>query len=145
MTDTWTTRDLPVLKAAVELYDQTGEGPSADEIERACGFDEQTVQRALRALYRQPYFDKGVEAFGGDILMVGEPTGDAFRVAGLWPSPETQLERLIAALEAAADDDSRQPDERSRMKQIALTLRGAAWQVALNALGGAGGNLMTGD
>lgn len=32
----------------------------------------------------------------------------------------------------------------SRFKLIALSLRGAAWQVAIGALGGAGGNLLTG-
>jgi hypothetical protein len=29
-------------------------------------------------------------------------------------------------------------------KQIVLTLRGAAWKVAIGALGGAGGHLLTG-
>jgi hypothetical protein len=53
-------------------------------------------------------------------------------------------DRLIVALEAVAEDDSRQPEERSRFKQITLSLRGAAWQVAIGALGGAGGKLMTG-
>lgn len=142
--DTWTTRDLPVLKAAVELYDRTGRKARATEIERECGFDHDTVQRALRALYREPYFEKGTEAFGGEIIFIGAPTSAALRVAGQWPSPEAQLERMIAALEAAADDDSRQPEERSRFKQLALSLRGAAYQVAIGALGGAGGNLMTG-
>lgn len=142
--DTWTTRDLPVLKAAVELYDRTGRNARATEIGRASGFDHDTVQRVLRALYREPLFEKGTEAFGGEIIFVGAPTSAALRVAGQWPSPGAQLGRVIAALEAAADDDSRQPEERSRFKQIALSLRGAAYQVAIGALGGAGGNLMTG-
>src|SRR6476620_9510343 len=112
--DTWTTRDLPVLKPAVELFEQHGHGPSASAIETRTGFDEETVQRALRALYTEPYFDKGVE--GDDqILIVGRPTSDALRYAGQWPSPEAQLERLIAALEAAAADESRQPEDRSRL------------------------------
>ncbi|MFN3002211.1 hypothetical protein [Mycolicibacterium wolinskyi] len=144
MTDTWTTRDLPVLRAAVEIFDRTGRNPSAAELGAACGFDKDTVQRALRALYREPFFEEGMTAWSGDILAVGPPTSAALRVAGQWPSPEAQVERLIAALEAAADDESRQPEERSRFRQIALSLRGAAWQVAIGALGGAGGNLMTG-
>lgn len=72
--------------------------------------------------------------------MVGEPTGDALRVAVTRDATRT----MIAALEAAADDDSRHPEERSRFKHIALSLRGAANQVAIGAFGGAGGNLMTG-
>jgi hypothetical protein len=141
--DTWTNRDLPVLRAAVELFDDTGTGPRAMEIERRTGFDEEMVQRALRALYTEPYFEKGVES-GNDVIIVGDPTSAALRVAGQWPSPEAQLDRLIAAIEAAADDESRQPEDRSRFRQMALTLRGAAYNVAIGALGGAGGNLLAG-
>lgn len=141
--DTWTTRDLPVLKAAVELFEENGRGPRASDIAARTGFDEKTVQRGLRALYPEPYFEEGLEA-RRQIVLVGTPTGDALRVAGQWPSPEAQLERLIGALEAAADDESRQPEERSRFKQIALSLRGVAYQIAIGALGGAGGNLLSG-
>lgn len=108
------------------------------------GFDQDTVQRALRALYSEPFFAKGVESSGNQIIIVGEPTSAALRFAGQWPSPEAQLERLVAALQAAADDEDRPEEERSKLKQAILTLRGAAWQVALGALSGAGGNLMTG-
>jgi hypothetical protein len=144
MTDTWTTRDLPVLRAAVELYDQTGRNPSAAELGAACGFGKDTVQRALRALYREPFFEEGMTSWSGDILAVGPPTGAGLRVAGQWPSPEVQLERLIAAFEGVAADESRPEEERSRAKQVGLWLAGALSRVAIGALGGAGGNLMTG-
>lgn len=142
--DTWTIRDLPVLKAAVDLYDQNGRTPRPSALEKATGFDHDTVQRALRLLYREPYFEKGTTASGGEIIFVGPPTGAALRVAGQWPSPEAQLERLIAALEAAAEDEARPEQERSRFREVALWLGGAASQVAIGALGGAGGTLMTG-
>jgi hypothetical protein len=45
---------------------------------------------------------------------------------------------------ATAEDEARDKEERSWFEQIVLTLRGAAWQVAIGALGGAGGNLLTG-
>jgi len=145
MIDTWTTRDLPVLRAAVEVYDRTGRNPSAAELGAACGFDNDTVQRALRALYREPFFEEGMNTWSGDILAVGPPTSAALRIAGQWPSPEVQLERLIAAFEAVAADDSRSEEERSRAAKIGLWLTGALQQVAIGALGGAGGNLMTGN
>lgn len=145
MEDTWEPRDLPVLKAAVEIYDQTGRSPSAAELGTACGFDSDTVQRALRALYRVPFFEEGLSGGrGGGILAVGPPTGAALRVAGQWPSPEVQLERLITALQAAADDEERPEEERGRFKQAALWLGGAVSQVAISALGGAGGHLLSG-
>ncbi|NGX07010.1 hypothetical protein [Mycobacteroides franklinii] len=143
MTDTWESRDLPVLKAAVELWEEHGRPPRATAVAAKTSFDGDTVQRALRALDTEPYFEKSMSG-SGQIIAVGKPTSAALRVAGQWPSPETQIERVIAALEAAADDDSRQPEERSRLRQVALSLRGAAFQIAIGALGGAGGNLLTG-
>ena len=142
--DTWTTRDLPVLKAVVELYEETGRGPKVSAVQARTGFDGETVQRALRALYTEPYFEKDGGSWGAGLIMVGAPTSKALRVAGQWPSPEAQLERLIAAIESAADDDSREDEERGRFRQLALSLRGAAYQVAIGALGGAGGNMLTG-
>jgi hypothetical protein len=144
MADTWESRDLPVLKAAVELYEESGRRLRASAIEKVTGFDKETVQRALRALYREPYFEKATDSFGGEIIFVGEPTGEALRVAGQWPSPELQLQRLIEAFEAVAADESRPEEERSRAAKIGLWLTGALQQVAIGALGGAGGNLMTG-
>lgn len=142
--DTWTNRDLPVLRAAVELYEEHGRGPRVSAIEARTGFDTDTVQRALRALYTEPFFEKSAGSWGGGMIMVGAPTSEALRVAGQWPSPEGQLERLIAAIEDAAEDSTRQDEERSRLGQLALSLRGAAYQIAVGALGGAGGNMMTG-
>jgi hypothetical protein len=144
MTDTWTTRDLPVLRAAVEIYDRTGRNPGAGELGAACGFDNDTVQRALRALYREPFFEEGMEAWSGDILAVGPPTSAALRIVGQWPSPEVQLERLVAAFEAVAADESRPEEERGRAQKVGLWLTGALSQVAIGALGGAGGNILTG-
>lgn len=144
MTDTWITRDFPVLKAAVEIYDQTGRNPSAAELGGLTGFDKDTVQRAIRALYREPYFEEGMNTWSGDTLAVGPPTSAALRIVGQWPTPEGQLERLIAAFEAVAADEARPEEERSRAKQVGLWLAGALSQVAIGALGGAGGNMISG-
>lgn len=76
--------------------------------------DPTALTRALRALYCEPYFEKATDSFGGEIIFVGEPTGEALRVAGQWPSPELQLQRLIEAFEAVAAHESRPEEERSR-------------------------------
>lgn len=143
MEDTWTNRDLPVLRAAVEIYDQSGQQASANELANVCGLDDDTVQSALRALYRQPYFEKGMANGAGDVLVVGKPTRDALRAAGQWPSPEIQLERLIESLVAAADDDSRPDEQRNSFRQAAAWLGTTASAIAITALGGAGGNLLS--
>lgn len=74
---------------------------------------------------------------------VGPPTSAALRGAGQWPTPEAQLDRLIAALSAAADDEERPDEERNRFRQAAGWLGGAASQVATAALGGAGGTWLS--
>ena len=135
---------MPVLRAAVDIYEQTGRTIKPREIEQKTGFDEETVQRALRSLSRQPYFEKTTGTWGWGTLLVGAPTADALRVAGQWPTPENQLERLIAAFEAVAADEARPEEERSRAKQVGLWLTGALSQVAIGALGGAGGNMLSG-
>jgi hypothetical protein len=97
--DTWESRDLPVLRAAVELHEESGRRLRTSAIEKATGFDKETVQRALRALYRERYFEEATGRYGGEIIFVGEPTGEALRHAEQWPSPEVQLRKLIAAFE----------------------------------------------
>ncbi|MGY4650587.1 hypothetical protein [Mycobacterium sp. URHB0021] len=146
MEDIWTTRDLPVLKAIVELYEEKGqERMHVADIVKRVHFDESTVQRAIRALYSQPYLtgDGRTAASGNRYLRVGPPTGEARRVVGAWPSPEGLLERLVAGLERAAEDPDRPDEERGKLKQTALFLRGAVAQVAIAALGGAGGNMLS--
>jgi hypothetical protein len=131
--------------AVVDLYDANGGVPTTPaDIEAAVGFDEQPVQRALRALDSPPSFFENVEKdWGGSVIMIGRPTANAFRVSGAWPSPEQLLQRLIAALENAADDKERTPDEQSKFRQAASWLGSFASQVAIGALGSAGGNLLS--
>jgi hypothetical protein len=60
-------------------------------------------------------------------------------VLGMTPAP-----RPTTARGTAGEDDARIPEERSKIKQVALGLRTAAAQIAIGALGGAGGNLLSG-
>ena len=108
------------------------------------GFDDETIYKALRALETEPYFGPSQKDWGGDVLVIGPPTAKALQVAGNWPSPEGMLERLIAALEAAAEDPDRAPEDRGKLKQVAGWLGSTASQIAISALGGAGGTIISG-
>ena len=39
MTETWSSRDLPVLRAIVDIYEATGSAMGPDAIESATGFE----------------------------------------------------------------------------------------------------------
>src|SRR5579875_1731364 len=100
--DTWTNRDLPVLRAVVKIFSQTGRTRiGIEDIQEATGFDKPTTQLALQMLYQEPFFDEGdFRGYSGNYVAVGPPTSAALRLAGAWPTPENMVERLITALEA---------------------------------------------
>jgi hypothetical protein len=107
MEDTWTNRDLLVLRAAVQICEDTGRAKiRVSDVATKAGFDKDTTQRALRALYTEPYFEEGLGSWQSEMLFVGAPTSAALRVAGQWPTPESMVGRLIAAFETAANDEN---------------------------------------
>ncbi|MDC8984092.1 hypothetical protein [Mycobacterium marinum] len=147
MRDAWLDRDLLVLKAAVEVFECDGDPMDVHDIARTAQLDADTVQRALRALSTEPFFGKGQETADGDILWVGKPTGQALRVAGQWPSPETLLDRLVAALDAAgmihnghrkgAASSNKSPSDRAPRQHRLQLARSARGREIFSAVGAA--------
>lgn len=101
MDDTWTERELPVLTALVEHFDD----PDAAQWHRsdgvgATGLDADSVTRALAALHgAQPPYVVGVsvEEASYPVVLTGV-TERARRAVGAWPTPEALVDRLVAAL-----------------------------------------------
>ncbi|MFI7594005.1 hypothetical protein [Micromonospora sp. NPDC049359] len=114
---TWEVRDLPVLRAIVELSDEGAWLIEPHEIAERTGLDETRVKHALFALAAElpPFFDyKDLNTFGGrDIGCVFEPTGHARRTVGTWPTPENLADRLVRAMTSAAEQE---PDEEKRSR-----------------------------
>ncbi len=132
MESTWENRDLPVLDHIVHIYDETGESPEPSDIAKACALDDEDVQRALRALELNdpPFVTELLVTFGG-IVGIGAPTGHARRAVGAWPTPESLADRIVAALNDAAEAES-DPDAKTRLKRAA------------EAVGGVGKSVLTG-
>ena len=130
---TWETRELPVLEAIVRLYDETGRVSRFKDVVEASGLIEEEVEKALRALDHEtpPLTTKTQKAFGGAVISVGAPTGAARRAVGAWPTPENLADRIVAALQDAADQ-AQDPDEKTRLKKGA------------EAVGGVGKSVLTG-
>jgi hypothetical protein len=76
---TWTSRDLPVLTAIVEVYERTGRVMRPNEIVEQPGVDADHVEAALRALEGEdpPFITKLERRASGGISLIGKPTGQA--------------------------------------------------------------------
>ena len=105
MEDTWVSRDLPVLEAAVRLLDGGAWEVTVAEIADETGLDLKTVDRALEALTGPYVAEYQRLATGGvpDTWSVTKVTAAARRVVGQWPTAESLAERLAAAFSEAAD------------------------------------------
>jgi hypothetical protein len=101
--DVWFTRDLPVLRAIVRLVDEpaTGSAPYLGAVVPASGLPRPQVVSAAKALV-----DSGlVEAltnYAGEIVRFTAVSAEARRLAGLWPTPQGEWDRLLEQLEARA-------------------------------------------
>jgi hypothetical protein len=133
---TWFERDLPVLRAIVELDEAPGRrGPiRGAEVARRTKFDEATVHQSLKALSLNdpPYADIKQASMAG-AWMVSGVTGHARREVGQWPSPKTSVEEQVAALRAAFDQAADEaPDEasKSKIRAAAETFKGLPAQLA---------------
>lgn len=124
MEDTWFSRDLPVLTAIVELMDDPSARPKGSQVAEASGYTKDEVARALNALDGE-YATVRKAMSGGDPgpWIVLEVTPAARRAVGQWPTPENVADRLLAALEQAADQTVDE-EQRSRLRRAADSLKG---------------------
>jgi hypothetical protein len=109
MESTWETRDRPVLESIVRTYDETGVSPDPSAIAEACGLTRDEVQQALRALqYDEPPLVTKMHVAGGGagVVAIGAPTGHARRMVGAWPTPDNLADRIVAALNEAAENET---------------------------------------
>ena len=101
--DVWFTRDLPVLRAIARLVDQPEHGgsPYMGQVVPASGLPKPEVQAAARALRDAGYVDV-LTTHSGDIVRFTGISAEARRLAGLWPTPQSEWERLLEQLTARA-------------------------------------------
>jgi hypothetical protein len=114
---TWESRDLPVLRAIVDLSDEGTWVVQPEAIAARTALAIETVKIALWALAKEhpPFFEySDLTTYGADLPEIGvirDPTGHARRTVGTWPSPEDRVTQMIAALQAAAE---REPDPKKK-------------------------------
>lgn len=128
MEETWFSRDLPILEAVVAICDETGDHADRSHIAGRTRFDDETVKRALFALAAEEpaFFDySDTSTFAGrGIDFIRDPTGHARRTVGSWPTPENLADRIVAALNEAADEET-DPEKQSKLRHAADVGKGA--------------------
>jgi DNA-binding Lrp family transcriptional regulator len=136
--DAYATRDLPVLVEAARILDSEAGmyGCRLSELVAATGLPERHVELALRALEA----DRLLEVHWmhpREASRVSGLTGDARRAVKLWPTPESALDRMIAALQTIADNTDEDEDTRGRARTILDSFKGAGREVAIAVVGAA--------
>ena len=103
--DVWFTRDLPVLRAIARLVDEPEHGgnPYLGQVVPASGLPKPEVAAAARALADAGYVQV-LTTYSGEIVRFTGISAEARRLAGLWPTPQGEWERLLEQLTARAEN-----------------------------------------
>lgn len=133
--DTWQNRDLPVLRAAVKLLDEH-DTVEIEELAEATGMSEADVIRALRNLFRASLLDppRNLDRHvAAEVGIVVDASERAMRTVGMWPTPESALERMTRALEALASDKTHPAHDQAAAAAEAFRSAGDAFLSISNA------------
>ena len=103
--DAWFTRDLPVLRAIARLVDgpEYGGNPYLGQVVPASGLPKPEVAAAARALVSAGYVE-ALTNYAGEIVRFTGISAEARRLAGLWPTPQGEWDRLVEQLTARAEN-----------------------------------------
>jgi hypothetical protein len=113
--DIWFTRDLPVLRAIARLVDSSEHGSSPyvlGAVVPASGLPKAEVIAATKALAAAGYIEP-LTNHAGDIVRITAISAEARRLAGLWPTPQGEWDRLLEQLTARA---AQAPTEVERLR-----------------------------
>ena len=121
--DVWFTRDLPVLRAIARLVDSPAHGgaPYLGQVVPASGLPKAEVTAAARALVSAGYVE-ALTNVAGDVVRFTGMTAEARRLAGLWPTPQGEWDRLLEQLETRAQKAPTEV-ERARWQEFARAAR----------------------
>jgi hypothetical protein len=122
--DVWFRRDLPVLRAIVRLVDEGDHGGSPyllGQVVPASGLPKADVLAAARSLVSAGYAE-ALTNHAGDIVRFTGVSPEARRLAGLWPTPQGEWERLLEQL-AAREENAPTEVERERWRAFLSAAR----------------------
>ena len=123
MEPTWASRELPVLTAVVELYEEclpSSRSVGPGEVIDRTGLPRDDVDRAVVALVEAGHLEWKPN-YGDDRIIswrITSISGSARRLVGQWPSADELIRQMVAELDNAAETEQ-DPDRRSKLKEVA--------------------------
>jgi hypothetical protein len=132
--DQWNDRDYPVLREIARRIDSDPRrrGVSLGEIALETKISNDRTLLAAQALDDDGLVKVHWAGGSGIESLVAGISAEARRLVGLWPSPETGMERMIAALEAIAANTSDE-DTRTRAQKLLDGFKSAGRELTLAA------------
>lgn len=131
MESTWERRELPVLRALVEYFDDVDAyALRSVQIGQLAGLSEGEADRALKALWEadEPFLKGQLSWEASYPTLIHGVTERARRAVGAWPDPQQLADRLLAALEKAADAEP-ESEKRNALKRTLAFLGGTGREI----------------
>lgn len=136
MESTWETREIPVLTATVDLFEEAGNimPVTVQEIAARSQLEPADVFNSLMAM-KDVYVEVRLVLAGGNPNphMVTRVSSEARRLVGQWPTPEALTDRVIAELTAAANAEP-DPEKKSSLRVFADAAASVGRDVLVNVM-----------
>lgn len=137
VTRTWTTRELPVLLAVLELEEAGEAVVTGAKLAEMAGIGEAEAKRAFDALAEDGFLSHGQMVHAGRsgwAVMVPRLRGKGRRAVDQWPA--NGFDALVAIIGQRIQDEA-EPAERSKLERLRDAILGVGRDVATDVLGAA--------
>lgn len=134
--DLWGTRDYPVLIAAARMLNEGERVLPSNRIAEAANVEPASAVRALLNLSNGYLEVRDASTLDGQDCYVTGITAEGLRAAGQWPSADTAVERLLAALDQQIDNATEGSPKANRLRLLRDNLASVGRDVLVEVMGG---------
>lgn len=134
LVDRWDRIDLPVLRELARAAESDDGVLLMDDVTRRLELRHRDVARSVDNLRRTKFVDARFGHDNGGEYSFIRLSERGFEATGLWPTPETALERMIAALDTIADDGSAAEDDRKQASGFARWLKSTSTSIGIGVI-----------
>lgn len=129
--------DRRVLAAVVTLYERFGQPLRVSDVRTELGDepDDNALTQSLRRLADHGYIE-GIGSWQAGILRIKRVTEKGLRASGFWPSQDEAFERMLRALEEAAEREP-DPERKSKKRMIAEAFARAGREIGIEVISAA--------